>query len=84
MSLRYTWRACLWTLASLTFAIAVAAFFFVPPDGAQTVDKRVDWVGAALVTVGLIFLQFVISDALNAPNGWRTWCTFYLPLMFMM
>lgn len=71
---RYTWRACLWTLAALTFAIAVAAFFFVPPDGISTVDKRVDWVGAALVTVGLIFLQFVISDALNAPNGWKTWC----------
>lgn len=73
-TLRYTWKACLWTLASLTFAIAAAAFFFVPRDGVQTLDKRVDWIGGGLVTIGLILLQFVISDAMNASNGWKTWC----------
>ena len=58
----------------MTFAIAAAAFFFVPRDGVQTLDKRVDWIGGGLVTIGLILLQFVISDAMNASNGWKTWC----------
>lgn len=37
-------------------------------------DKRVDWVGAALVTVGLILMMFAISDGETAPNGWATGC----------
>jgi hypothetical protein len=63
-------------MAALTFAIAIASFFFVPPDAVVVTDKRVDWIGAGLVTIGLILLQFVIADASNAPNGWKTWCRF--------
>lgn len=37
-------------------------------------DRRIDWLGAALITVGLIFLQFVISDGQTAPQGWKTSC----------
>ncbi|ORY33741.1 efflux protein [Naematelia encephala] len=67
-----TWRACLWVFCGLATGIGILAFFFVPSDAYQTEDKRIDWIGAALVTVGLIFLQFVISDGQNAPHGWRT------------
>jgi len=72
--LRTTWRATLWVFSGLAAAIAITSFVFVPPDVLQTVDKRIDWVGAALVTVGLILLQFVISDGQNAPHGWKTGC----------
>ena len=34
-----------------------------------------DWVGALLVTAGLVFIVFFLSDGSIAPNGWRTGCT---------
>ena len=54
--------------------MAVPAFFFVPRDSIQAIDRRVDWIGGGLVTIGLILLNFVIADAQNAANGWKTWC----------
>ncbi|KAK8869878.1 hypothetical protein IAR55_000446 [Kwoniella newhampshirensis] len=67
-----TWRGALFTMAGLAFAITVTAWFVVPRDPSITNDRRVDWLGAALVTVGLVFLQFVISDGESAPNRWKT------------
>lgn len=69
-----TWRGALYCVAGLAFAVSICAFFLVPNDGSHSSDRRVDWIGAALVTVGLIFLLFAISDGENAPNGWKTSC----------
>lgn len=70
----------LWTLSSLCFLIAALGFMFIPADGVQTLDKRVDWIGAALVTVGLILFMFVISAGESAPQGWRTGCKLIVTL----
>ncbi|WVQ98642.1 hypothetical protein IAU59_005773 [Kwoniella sp. CBS 9459] len=67
-----SWRGALFLLAGLAFAIIGAAYFIVPSDLAHSEDKRVDWLGAALVTVGLILLLFVISAGETAPQGWKT------------
>lgn len=69
-----TWRGALYCIAGLAFAVSICAFFVVPNDGSHSSDRRVDWIGATLVTVGLIFLLFSISDGENAPNGWKTSC----------
>ena len=34
--------------------------------------RRVDWVGAILVTAGLTFIVFILSDGPSAPYGWKT------------
>lgn len=75
---RHTWRAFLWTIAALAAGIAAIAIVWTPKDKiTQTVtDKRVDWVGAALVTVGLILMMFAISDGETALRGWGTGCEF--------
>ncbi|WVQ71574.1 hypothetical protein IAR50_001114 [Cryptococcus sp. DSM 104548] len=67
-----TWRGALFCLAGLGFADAACAMFIIPNDVPHTNDRRVDWLGAALVTVGLVFIQFGISDGEGAPNGWKT------------
>lgn len=67
-----TWRGGLWILAALAYTVALASYFILPTDLVTTTDRRIDWVGAALVTVGLIFIQFAISDATSAPSGWVT------------
>lgn len=48
-----------------------------PPDQVSTaVDKRMDWLGAFLVTAGLaiIIIVFVLSDGEVAPKQWATPC----------
>ena len=39
--------------------------------------RRVDWLGAFLVTAGLIFVVFILSDGPNAPDGWKTGCKWF-------
>ena len=36
--------------------------------------RRIDWLGAFLVTAGLISIIFVLSDGSSAPDGWKTGC----------
>ena len=40
--------------------------------------RRIDWFGAFLVTAGLTFIIFVLSDGSIAPDGWKpeTGCAF--------
>ncbi|WRT67053.1 uncharacterized protein IL334_004019 [Kwoniella shivajii] len=35
-------------------------------------ERNVDWIGAALITVGLVLFLFSISVAQSAPQGWKT------------
>ena len=37
-------------------------------------SRRVDWVGAILVTAGLTFIVFILSDGPSAPDGRKTGC----------
>lgn len=77
-----SWRAVLWVLTGLAGLIALGALFVVPPDPKQKTagSGRIDWLGAALVTVALVFIQFTIADGITAPKGWRTPCeSCYVP-----
>ncbi|EIW69628.1 hypothetical protein TREMEDRAFT_30643 [Tremella mesenterica DSM 1558] len=69
-----TWRACLWCLAGISVPPVVLGWFFIPPDHILPTgkDRSIDWVGATMVTCGLVLLQFVLTDGLSAPHGWRT------------
>lgn len=73
-----SWRAALWCFGAIAFLVAAIGYFVVIPDRHLDTDRRVDWVGAGIITVGLVLLQFSISDAESAPNGWKTGCE--LPL----
>lgn len=53
------------------------------PDKLDTdADRRVDWIGATLVTVGLVLLVFVLGEGVVAPQGWKTPCTNTPPHLF--
>jgi len=64
----------MWVMAGMSVIAGVSAYFTFPTDILTTADKRVDWIGAALVTVGLIFIQFSVSAGEAAPQGWATGC----------
>lgn len=42
----------------------------------EEVDKRVDWIGAFLVTAGLVLIVFVLSQGELAPQKWSTPCAY--------
>jgi len=70
-----TWRPVMWILAGLAAVIVVVAVFSVPHDPKkERQTNSIDWLGAALVTVGLVLIQFTVSDGMSAPKGWRTPC----------
>lgn len=69
------WRAVLWFFAGLGFFASALAFVFVPKDRPNPDhDRRIDWLGALLVTAGLVLFQFTISYFPSAERGWKTPC----------
>ena len=38
----------------------------------EEIDKRVDWIGAFLVTTGLVLIVLVLSQGEIAPHQWAT------------
>ncbi|KAI9056753.1 MFS general substrate transporter [Trametes sanguinea] len=69
-----TWRSTFWFLTGLSAVCCIGAIISIDEDAAshQVVDRRVDWLGAFLVTAGLTLIIFVLSDGSIAPNGWKT------------
>lgn len=70
------WTWVLWALAILAALVTVAGVFVIPPppttlkaQGA-TITATVDWVGAVLVTIGLMLLLFALTE--GNVVGWST------------
>jgi hypothetical protein len=62
----------MYLLSGFTFACLVLGFFAIDRDEPSTEeDRRVDWIGAALVTSGLVLIGYVLSDTPSTPEGWR-------------
>lgn len=67
-------------LVGMTLIAAAAVFLIVPKDRRdKDVDRRVDWIGAALVTASLVCLLFVLAQGEVASNGWATGCECLAP-----
>ncbi|KAG8904217.1 hypothetical protein FRB99_002081 [Tulasnella sp. 403] len=68
-----SWRSIFFVLAGISTLAAVAVFLTVPRDVRDPgADKRVDWVGAGLITSSLVLLLFCLAQGEVAPNGWKT------------
>ena len=68
-----TWRSVFFLLAGLGAACFVCGLLVIDKDLPSTEkDRRVDWLGAFLVTAGLVLIVFILSDGSIAPDGWKT------------
>ncbi|KAK0463275.1 efflux transporter [Desarmillaria tabescens] len=68
-----SWRSNFFLSTGLTVMYMVVGLWAIPKDEPSTeLDKRVDWLGAFLVTAGLVLIIFVLSDGEVAPNKWAT------------
>ncbi|KAH9967497.1 efflux transporter [Russula dissimulans] len=67
-----TWRGPLYLWSGFTFAFLVMGFFVIDGDEPSTEeDRRVDWIGAILITSGLLLIIFVLSDTSTARDDRR-------------
>ncbi|KAH8102358.1 MFS general substrate transporter [Phellopilus nigrolimitatus] len=68
-----TWRAPFFLMAGIAVLVLIGGVFFVDADRpSQEKDKRVDWLGAALVTTALVLITFVLGEGEFAPQRWGT------------
>lgn len=67
------WRSTFWFMSGISALTFVGGFVSFDADMPSTErDRRIDWLGAFLVTAGLVLIVFVLSDGTIAPDGWRT------------
>lgn len=58
-----TWRSVFYFAAGLSAAVLALGLFFIDADQpSEETDRRVDWIGAFLITAGLVLIVFVLSD----------------------
>ncbi|KAI0956385.1 hypothetical protein AcV7_006804 [Taiwanofungus camphoratus] len=68
-----TWRSTFYFMAGLSALCFVGGALSFDKDLPSTeTDRRIDWLGAFLVTAGLVLIVFTLSDGTIAPNGWKT------------
>lgn len=69
-----TWRGAFYLCAGLSVPIFVGGMFTIDADPPLRPDddRRVDWLGAALVTVSLVLIQFVLGQGELERRGWKT------------
>ncbi|KZO89917.1 putative efflux transporter [Calocera viscosa TUFC12733] len=68
-----SWRALFYVLAGVASLVLAGAIICFPNDRVdKSADKRVDWLGAFLITAGLVLLLFCLGEGEIAPQQWGT------------
>ena len=79
---RETWRSSFYLLTGLIFTILLSGLYSIDADlPSQETDKRVDWIGALLVTTGLVLIVFVLGQGDIAPRQWATPCMYWIKIL---
>jgi hypothetical protein len=63
-------------MSGITFLSFICGWFSIPRDKPSPpgLDKRIDWLGAFIISAGLILVIFVLGQGELAPQKWRTPC----------
>ncbi|CAK5272002.1 unnamed protein product, partial [Mycena citricolor] len=68
-----SWRSLFYLFAGLSALCVLGGVLAIDDDiPSLEADKRVDWIGAFLVTAGLVLLLFVLGQGQLATRGWKT------------
>ncbi|KZT57350.1 MFS general substrate transporter [Calocera cornea HHB12733] len=68
-----SWRALFYVLGGVAGLVFAGALICFPNDRVDpSADRRVDWLGAFLITAGLVLLLFCLGEGEIAPQQWAT------------
>ncbi|OCF39009.1 hypothetical protein I317_07185 [Kwoniella heveanensis CBS 569] len=80
---RKGWQYVFFMIAGSCLIPIIGGILFIPSDTrppcTSTSKRKIDWLGAGLVTVGLSLLMFSVTQAGIEEEGWRT---AYIPAVF--
>lgn len=69
-----TWKWVFWILAIMATMVTISGIFIIPPPPKQSqhlsVKSTVDWIGGAIITIGLLILLFALTE--GNVVGWST------------
>lgn len=77
-----SWRWIFWILSIMAFIVTAAGYFIIPklpPQPASDVKSSIDWIGAFLVTVGVLVLLFAMAEG-NVVG----WSRPYIPVLIVL
>lgn len=76
-----SWRWIFWILCIMASIVTVAGYFIIPspPKSAATPRASIDWIGAFLVTVGVLVLLFAMAE--GNVVGWNRP---YIPVLIVL
>lgn len=73
--LSQTWRSSFYMLAAVNVLCLIGGLLSIDEDAPHPKDdKKVDWIGASLITIALVMILFVLGDGESAPKQWATGC----------
>ncbi|THV00004.1 MFS general substrate transporter [Dendrothele bispora CBS 962.96] len=68
-----SWRSAFYLNCGIVLLSVIGAVaFFDRDEPLIDIDRRVDWIGAFLVTAGLVLIVFVLAQGEIAPRKWAT------------
>ncbi|KAK8870017.1 hypothetical protein IAR55_000587 [Kwoniella newhampshirensis] len=75
------WQYVFFILGGLALFPVVIGWFVIPdePTKVHVANRRIDWIGAGIITSGLALFCFSITQSGLVENGWRTP---YIPIVF--
>ena len=72
--IRQTWRSTFYFSTALAVVYLALGWFSIDEDYPLVgIDRRIDWLGAFLVTAGLVMIVFVLGE--GGVVGWATPCS---------
>ncbi|KAG1737059.1 major facilitator superfamily domain-containing protein [Suillus paluster] len=67
------WRSVFYLTAGISALTGITGMISFDADVPSTeIVERVDWIGASLVTIGLVLIVFVLGQGELASQGWKT------------
>ncbi|KAF9447312.1 MFS general substrate transporter [Macrolepiota fuliginosa MF-IS2] len=69
-----TWRSSFYVFTAVNVVCFIGGLLCIEEDRPQLQgeDKKVDWLGALLITAALVMILFVLGEGENAPQRWET------------
>ena len=71
-----TWKYLFYVCAGFALLPVISGYFLIPPEPARsaTQNRRLDWIGAVVITIAMTLLSLSLTQSGTDPRGWKAPC----------